>query len=67
MITTTADELTSQDGLCSLRDAVAAANSPGSASDCGSADGVSNTIVLGAGTYSLSIAPSGADDNATGT
>ena len=65
-VNTTADETTSGDGLCSLREAIAAANSPGTASDCGTADSVSNTIVLGAGTYTLSIAPTGADDNTTG-
>ena len=65
-VNTTADETTSRDHMCSLREAVAAANSPGTASDCGTADSVSNTIVLAAGTYELSIAPAGADDNATG-
>ena len=66
-VNTTTDETTAGDQLCSLREAVAAANSPGTASDCGTADSVSNTIVLGAGTYTLSIARRGADDNATGT
>ena len=65
-VNTTADVTTSGDGSCSLREAIAAANSPGAASDCGTADSVSNTIALGAGTYTLSIAPAGADDNATG-
>ena len=65
-VNTTTDETTSGDQLCSLREAIAAANSPGTASDCGTAGSVSNTIVLGAGTYTLSIAPAGADDNATG-
>ena len=65
-VNTTTDETTSGDQLCSLREAIAAANSPGTPSDCGIASSVSNTIVLGAGTYTLSIAPAGTDDNATG-
>jgi CSLREA domain-containing protein len=65
-VNTTTDESTSGDHRCSLREAIAAANSPGTRSDCGTASSVSNTIVLGAGTYTLSIAPAGADDNATG-
>jgi CSLREA domain-containing protein len=66
MITTTADELTSQDGLCSLREAVAAVNSPGIATDCGPASSISNMIRLPAGQYVLSIAPAGADDDLSG-
>ncbi len=65
-VNTTTDENVSGDHLCSLREAIAAANSPGTGSDCGTASGVSNTIVLGAGTYALSIASAGADDDATG-
>ena len=65
-VNTTTDETTSGDHLCSLREAIAAANSPGTGSDCGTAGSVSNTIVLGVGTYALSIAPAGADDNASG-
>jgi CSLREA domain-containing protein len=60
-VTTTADELTSQDGLCSLREAVAAINAPGTATDCGTAGSTSNTIQLLVGHYVLSIAPTGAD------
>jgi CSLREA domain-containing protein len=65
-VTTTADELTSGDGACSLREAIAAANSPGSATDCGTASSTSNTIVLPAGHYALSIPATGADDNSSG-
>jgi hypothetical protein len=60
---------TSQDDLtkCSLREAIIAVNSPGTATSCGSADNGPNTIVLGARTtYLLSIHPAGADDNNTG-
>jgi CSLREA domain-containing protein len=53
-VTTTTDETTSGDGSCSLREAIAAVNSPGSAGDCGTADASSNTIALGASTYTLS-------------
>ncbi|AOY86843.1 hypothetical protein BKP64_00865 [Marinobacter salinus] len=58
-VDTTADDLTSGDGLCSLREAVIAINTTGStAGDC-AADGVygtSDTINLPAGTYRLTIA-----------
>jgi hypothetical protein len=63
---TTQDETTSGDHLCSLREAIGAANSPGTPSDCGIADSVSNTIMLGAGTYTLSVPPAGTDDNSSG-
>ena len=65
-VNTTTDGITSGGHVCSLRDAIAAANSLGAPSGCGMAGSVSNTIVLAAGTYTLSIAPTGADDNATG-
>jgi CSLREA domain-containing protein len=65
-VTTTNDETSAGDGLCSLREAVAAVNSPGTAGDCGTAATGANTIVLGPGRYALSIAPSGADGNDTG-
>jgi CSLREA domain-containing protein len=65
-VTTNADELTSHDGKCSLREALAAVNSPGTKTDCGTASSTSNTIVVSAGDYGLSIAPSGADGNRGG-
>ncbi|MFL6110027.1 MAG: choice-of-anchor Q domain-containing protein, partial [Catenulispora sp.] len=65
-VSTTTDETVSGDQKCSLREAIAAANSPGTGSDCGTAGSVPNTIVMGAGTYTLSIARAGADDNPTG-
>jgi CSLREA domain-containing protein len=64
-VTTTKDELTHADHLCSLREAIAAVDSPGTASDCGAAAFGANTIVLRAGKYVLSIPGAGAD-NATG-
>ena len=65
-VNTTADELTPKDGQCSLREAVAAANSPGTAGDCGTASNGANTIALGAGDYALTFAPVGGDGNETG-
>lgn len=48
-VNTTADELTPNDGLCSLREAINAGGSPGTASDCGAAAFGANTIALGPG------------------
>lgn len=52
-VNTTRDEITSGDGLCSLREAIQAVNSPGSPSDCAPASVGANTIVLGAQSYLL--------------
>jgi CSLREA domain-containing protein len=66
-VTTTNDSITPGDGQCSLREAIAAANAPGTATDCGTADATSNTIVLGPSEYLLSIqAALPTDDNTTG-
>jgi CSLREA domain-containing protein len=65
-VNTTTDELGHHHRHCSLREAIAAVNSPGTASDCGRAGRASNTIVLGAGRYRLSLGPSNGDDNSTG-
>jgi CSLREA domain-containing protein len=65
-VTTRADELVSHDGKCSLREAIAAVDSPGMASDCGVAARGSNTIALGAGRYELAITPKRRDDNSSG-
>jgi hypothetical protein len=51
---------------CSLRQAIAAVNSPGVRTPCGTTSRSSNTIVLGAGRYRLSVRPSGIDDNSSG-
>ncbi len=51
---------------CSLREAIAAVNSPGVRTPCGRADRSSNTIVLRAGRYRLSVTPSDTDDNRSG-
>src|SRR5436305_12777851 len=48
-VNTTTDEITPGDHLCSLREAIAAANSAGTGSDCGTASSLSNTITLGKG------------------
>ena len=51
---------------CSLREAIAAVNSPGVRTPCGRAGRSSNTIVLRAGRYRLSVRPSDTDDNRSG-
>ncbi len=66
VVNTTKDELVSHDGRCSLREAVEAVNLPGRRTDCGTGSQRLNVIVLGAGRYTLSIAPVGPDDNASG-
>lgn len=63
-VTTTGDP--SGTGECSLREAIAAINAFGTPTVCGTADSSGNTIVLGPHPYTLSIGPSGADDNSTG-
>ena len=65
-VTTTTDEPASPAGQCSLREAVATIDAPGIRTDCGTASRRSNTIVLKAGHYTLSVAPTGADDNTSG-
>ena len=65
-VTTTTDELATGDGSCSLREAIFAVDFPGSVTDCGVADKKSNTIVLGAKQYGLSIGPFSGDDDTTG-
>src|SRR6476660_5648627 len=66
VVTTTSDEVSSGDGLCSLREAIASVDSPGSpSSDCAQPDATNNTIVLDSGTYSLSI-PGAGTDNSSG-
>jgi CSLREA domain-containing protein len=65
-VNTTLDEVTPGDGKCSLREAIATVNSPGTSTDCGMADAASNVIVLGSGTYSLTIPRSVPDDNSSG-
>ncbi len=61
-VTTTTDTLAS----CSLREAIMAVDNPGTSTPCGPADPASNIIVLGPGTYTLSIPRAGSDDNSTG-
>ncbi|HZU60381.1 MAG TPA: CSLREA domain-containing protein, partial [Solirubrobacteraceae bacterium] len=65
-VNTTADEVVGHDGRCSLREAIAAVNSPGRRTDCGQAASGANTILLPPGRYILSIPRQGADGNATG-
>src|SRR5215207_8368297 len=65
-VTTTADELT-DNTVCSLREALTAANTDSNThEDACTAGNVADTVSLGAGTYTLSIAGRGEDSNATG-
>lgn len=66
MVNTTTDQFAHQHRKCSLREAIAAGNSPGTATDCGRAGRTADTIVLGSGHYRLSRKPSNGDDNSTG-
>jgi CSLREA domain-containing protein len=53
-VNTTGDDNNQGDGQCSLRKAIADVNSPGSGqTDCAPAAFGANTIMLGAGTYTL--------------
>src|SRR5579871_4514072 len=53
-VNTTQDETNPHDGLCSLREAIQAVDSPGTANgDCAPAAFGANTIVLPAGRYVL--------------
>jgi CSLREA domain-containing protein len=53
-VSTHADESTPGDGMCSLREAVAEANSPGTSTDCpGAATSGTTTVAVPAGTYKL--------------
>jgi CSLREA domain-containing protein len=62
-VNTTADTLTG--GQCSLRAAIASANSGAPVAGCAAGSGT-DTITLPAGDYKLTIAPSGGDDNLSG-
>ena len=57
MVNTTTDETTSPAGVCSLREAIAAANTPGTPStSCpGASIGATTTILLEAGAYHLTL------------
>jgi len=63
VVTTTVDELVNN-GNCSLREAIQAANTHTSVDACG--DGNAKTIELPSGVYTLTLAGSHEDDNATG-
>jgi CSLREA domain-containing protein len=66
-VTTTRDGLAAHGGTCTLREAIAAVDSPGLRSgDCRRAGRGSNTIVLGAGRHMLSMHPQRADGNSSG-
>jgi CSLREA domain-containing protein len=63
-INTSNDEL-NNDGDCSLREAIQAANTNSQVDACGPGSGA-DTITIPAGTYTLTIAGTGEDANATG-
>lgn len=63
-VTTTADEL-NNDGDCSLREAIQAANTDTAVDGCAAGSGA-DTITLPPGTYVLTITGSGEDANQTG-
>ncbi|MCA9383533.1 hypothetical protein KC909_04150 [Candidatus Dojkabacteria bacterium] len=65
-VTTTADEAGSVGSGCALREAVTAINSSSATGGCPAGDGSSDTIVLPAGTYTLSLDGQGENGNATG-
>ncbi len=65
-VTTKADSYALHSGRCTLREAIAAVDSTGLRTDCGTAGRTANTIVLGSGRYVLSIAPAGSDGDASG-
>ncbi|GBD27092.1 hypothetical protein HRbin30_02436 [bacterium HR30] len=63
-VTSTADNLTNGDGLCTLREAIRAANNAAS-NDCGSASSAADTIILQSGqTYTLSLDSAAGDEDA---
>jgi CSLREA domain-containing protein len=64
LVDTHLDEMT-MNGKCSLREAVQAANTHATVDTCGGHSGA-NVIVLGAGTYALTIPKGGANDNTSG-
>ena len=64
-VNTTTDEVTPNDGLCSLREAISAVNAPPGNGDCGLLTS-DNTIALGGQPYALTRQPAGTDDNSTG-
>ena len=63
-VNTTTDEYNS-DGDCSLREAIVAANTDTAVDACPAGSGA-DTIVVPAGTYILSLVPSGTDDATSG-
>ncbi len=67
-VNTTSDVI-ADDGVCSLREAITAANtdtsSGGTAGECAAGSG-DDTITLPLGTYTLAISGSGEDNNANG-
>ena len=69
-VNSTNDNLTADDNVCTLREAIMNANIPaggdGTGGDCVSGDVGVDTITLPAGTYTLTLTGTGDDVNATG-
>ncbi|HET8897227.1 MAG TPA: CSLREA domain-containing protein [Rhodanobacteraceae bacterium] len=69
-VNTTTDVVNASDGACSLREAISAVNtatpSGSAAGECSAGDGNADTVVLAAGTYTLSLAGADEDGNAAG-
>ena len=65
IVTTTADEYNLDNGLCSLREAVVAANTNTAFGGCPAGSGM-DTIYIPAGVYTLTIAGADEDEAATG-
>jgi len=61
-----ADDVIAIDGQCTLREAILNANADNGVTDCPDAGDGDDTIVVPAGTYTLSIPGAGEDDNLTG-
>jgi CSLREA domain-containing protein len=59
MVTTTDDVVTAGEGRCSLRQAISAVNAGATTGACAPVGSGSPMIVLGPGTYPLTIAPTG--------
>src|SRR4051794_11769372 len=63
---TTTDDAVANDSLCSLREAIDAANSNTAANGCPGDSAGADTINLGPGTYKIEIAGAAEQANATG-
>lgn len=65
-VTTTADEAGAAGSGCALREAITAINTSSATGGCPAGNGSSDTIIVPAGTYTLSLDGQGEDGNSTG-